>query len=622
MKKQFRTFTAFALALLFAVTLIALVMPVPVRAANGYRVTIKPGKGMSLESGSLTQEVPFGEEFEKCIFLADDEYYFPPGYGASGSTYGLTVEHVSASRIDVYGTPIAPAAMDMEIVLPDASLAPPAYTIRFSFGEGLFYELDNGVRVESATDVKASAGTEITRRFRLKEGYYFPDGYSVSEQYGFSGYADGQFCVEVNGVFDPGNAKPGDVCVVNIPGAQKESAQDPIKDPTTGQVSTNGKIHVVINPGAFTEGSSVEQDVTPGEAMSPVTFTAAVGFLFPKEWTHDPSYGLTYTRDMNKMTISGTPDPGYAGKTITIQLPDGWFGVEYGPTQQSVVWQTVDPQNVTVTVSSSGDTTVHKMIKADVTSVYIPPNIIQYTAKATDSDGTVYTNTWIVVDGKNSSDDSGSSSAPPPESDGKAAPEPEKSGTESAEDDDAPLPFKDIAKENPYFKGIRYVYKSGIMNGVSATEFAPVSTLTRAMFVTILGRMDGIDPEEYTTSTFTDCAPIGTWNYEPYVEWAAKNGIVLGYGDGKFGPSDPVTNEQAVLMLKRYAKFLGVDDDSEVDAVVWPEGTKVSSWAADAVAWAFSRSVYPTETKAAPTEPAERGWMAQTIYNFVGVIVK
>ncbi len=90
------------------------------------------------------------------------------------------------------------------------------------------------------------------------------------------------------------------------------------------------------------------------------------------------------------------------------------------------------------------------------------------------------------------------------------------------------------------------------MNGVSDTGFDPQGTLTRAMLVTILGRMEQIDPEEYDTVSFTDVDPIGTWNCAPYVEWAARNGIVLGYGDGTFGPMDPVTCEQAVLMLQRY----------------------------------------------------------------------
>lgn len=154
------------------------------------------------------------------------------------------------------------------------------------------------------------------------------------------------------------------------------------------------------------------------------------------------------------------------------------------------------------------------------------------------------------------------------------------------------------------------------MNGITATEFAPYGTLTRAMFVTILGRMDQVDPTVYTGCSFTDCDAIGTWDYAPYVEWAAQNGIVLGYGDGTFGPMDPVTNEQAVLMLKRYAEYRGYTVTIPEIAV---EGA--SPWAADAVAWATVEGIYATTDKE-PSEPAYRGWMAQVIYNFVGFLIK
>ena len=113
---------------------------------------------------------------------------------------------------------------------------------------------------------------------------------------------------------------------------------------------------------------------------------------------------------------------------------------------------------------------------------------------------------------------------------------------------------------------------------------------------------------------------MGIWDYAPYVEWAAQNGIVLGCGDGTFGPADPVTNEQAVLMLRRYAKILGMEEDGALTYAIFPEGT-VSPWAAEAVSWAFGNAVY-ARTDANPNEAACRGWMAQVICNFVGYLIK
>lgn len=170
------------------------------------------------------------------------------------------------------------------------------------------------------------------------------------------------------------------------------------------------------------------------------------------------------------------------------------------------------------------------------------------------------------------------------------------------------LPFTDVAADNAWLNGIRYVYESGIMNGVSDTGFDPQGTLTRAMLVTILRRMEQIDPEEYDTVSFTDVDPIGTWNYAPYVEWAARNGIVLGYGDGTFGPMDPVTCEQAVLMLQRYARYLGYGADAENEAA--REG--VSEWppARSRGAWKTVSMRRPTGFRAIP--PAAAGWRRQS----------
>jgi len=179
------------------------------------------------------------------------------------------------------------------------------------------------------------------------------------------------------------------------------------------------------------------------------------------------------------------------------------------------------------------------------------------------------------------------------------------------------IPFLDVTKADPFYSAIVYAYKSGLMNGVSETEFSSTGTLTRAMFVTILGRLAMIDPADYTECPFTDCETLGDWDYTPYVAWAAENGIVLGYGDGRFGPSDPVTNEQVVLMLQRFAAYL--DYEIVIPEIAY-EGA--SPWAAPAVAWAYENAIYPTETETEFTTPAQRGWTARAIYNLVGFMIK
>ena len=66
------------------------------------------------------------------------------------------------------------------------------------------------------------------------------------------------------------------------------------------------------------------------------------------------------------------------------------------------------------------------------------------------------------------------------------------------------------------------------------------------MFVTVLGRMAGIHPDAYSSQRFDDVDP-DEW-YAPYVEWATQKKVVSGYGNGKFGPEDPITREQICLL--------------------------------------------------------------------------
>lgn len=73
-----------------------------------------------------------------------------------------------------------------------------------------------------------------------------------------------------------------------------------------------------------------------------------------------------------------------------------------------------------------------------------------------------------------------------------------------------------------------------MMSGTSATTFSPSSTTTRGMIVTVLHRMEGTP--EATGMSFAD-VPAGQW-YSNAVAWASANGVVSGYGNGKFGPGD------------------------------------------------------------------------------------
>lgn len=138
-------------------------------------------------------------------------------------------------------------------------------------------------------------------------------------------------------------------------------------------------------------------------------------------------------------------------------------------------------------------------------------------------------------------------------------------------------PFTDVPQSHWANEAVGYVYENDLMNGVSATMFQPGGSLTRAMFVTILGRMAGAE-EESGESGFAD-VPAGRW-YSAYVAWAAGEGIVDGTGNGCFSPNSPVTREQMATMIARYVDSAGLTLPETGDpAAPFTDRNAVSDWA-------------------------------------------
>lgn len=107
----------------------------------------------------------------------------------------------------------------------------------------------------------------------------------------------------------------------------------------------------------------------------------------------------------------------------------------------------------------------------------------------------------------------------------------------------------------------------GIVGGVSEGMYSPDTVLTRAQFcvfmVHTLGMKDLVGAHSYKT-LFTDVKP-GSW-YTGYVNLAYSEGLLAGYGNGKFGPDDPVTYGQAATLLLRILGYTSADVGK-----VWPK---------------------------------------------------
>ncbi len=149
--------------------------------------------------------------------------------------------------------------------------------------------------------------------------------------------------------------------------------------------------------------------------------------------------------------------------------------------------------------------------------------------------------------------------------------------------------YGDVKETDWYATAVGYVTKKKVMNGTGNNEFGPNLNTTRGMVATILYRLEG--SPEATISTFTDVEK--TAYYAKAIAWAEENGIVNGYGEGKFGPNDIITREQLVAIMYRYSNYKKYDTSVGEDTNIldYDDAKEISSYAIPAIQWACGESL-------------------------------
>jgi len=240
-----------------------------------------------------------------------------------------------------------------------------------------------------------------------------------------------------------------------------------------------------------------------------------------------------------------------------------------------------------------------------------------------------------------------------------------------------PVPFIDVPANAWFYNAVNYVREQGLMLGTSHNTFAPHELTTRGMFVTLLGRMAGIDPLNYAhtgvitgsivnhrSGPGTNYPIIGTFPrdtvvritgvrggwfqvthnsrvgyvsgdflapqpgthadvapghfYTPYVEWASRAGIVTGTGDGRFLPGGTMTRQEMAVFLHRYSTAMGITLPQDTTLPAFRDLDTVAPWARDAVI-AIQRAGIIQGTGDGYFEPlglSERAAVATLIANF------
>ena len=168
---------------------------------------------------------------------------------------------------------------------------------------------------------------------------------------------------------------------------------------------------------------------------------------------------------------------------------------------------------------------------------------------------------------------------------------------------------------------ILFAASRGLLSGTSDTTFSPGTGMTRGMFVTALGRLAGINPDSYQTGKFTDVKADAY--YAPYVNWAAQNGIMEGATATTFAPDTNINREQMAVIMANYAKKLGYDLPKTLRAVTFADNAQISSWAKDAVKAMQQAGILAgkANNRFDPKGTATRAEVATVLRRFVKIVI-
>lgn len=180
--------------------------------------------------------------------------------------------------------------------------------------------------------------------------------------------------------------------------------------------------------------------------------------------------------------------------------------------------------------------------------------------------------------------------------------------------------FDDVSEDDWFDEASWYCAAHGLMKGTGERQFDGDRGTTRAMLVTVLYNLTN-NPDDFE-SIFDDVEK-GKWYSNP-IAWAARNKIVEGYGDGKFGPDDDLTREQIASILYSYSMFMKYDLGNQDSLEAFLDKESISGWALEAMKWAFGNGILEAVEKdlISPKTGATRAELAEMMQRYVTRFVK
>ncbi len=173
------------------------------------------------------------------------------------------------------------------------------------------------------------------------------------------------------------------------------------------------------------------------------------------------------------------------------------------------------------------------------------------------------------------------------------------------------------AKDHWAEENIVKAINAGLFNGTGANTFSPDGVVTRGMFVTLLYRLSGA-PEVNDALSFTDVD--ADQYYADAVNWASSNGIVNGMSAAEFAPGAEVSREQMVTMLYRYAQYIQRNTDKDTKLNGFGDSAEVSNWAEAAMKWAVAEGIITgSNGNLNPADESTRAQIATVLVRFAGL---
>jgi len=181
---------------------------------------------------------------------------------------------------------------------------------------------------------------------------------------------------------------------------------------------------------------------------------------------------------------------------------------------------------------------------------------------------------------------------------------------------DKSVSFIDVNENDWFYESVMYVVQKGLFAGTSETVFSPNTSMTRAMLVTVLHRLD-TTPASTALNKFVDIKD-SDW-YLQAVKWSTEKDIVKGITETEFKPNNNVTREQLAVMLYRYANIKGLNIEIKGNIETFVDKQNVSIWAVDALKWSVGNKLITGKENSTldPQGNATRAEVATILKRFV-----